>query len=86
MVANHLVATPRPLNHLDGLSVCEAAVALGTGVRWCDEGLVGLAVGTAKEIGKVAAGLRHGDPGVTACWGVVEGAATHLDVDRRYSD
>lgn len=57
MAADQLVATPRPLHHLDGLAVCEACVTMRTGVRRRDEGLVCLPVGAAQEVGEEAAGL-----------------------------
>lgn len=82
MAANQLIATPRPLYHLDGLAVCEACVALRAGVRRRDQSLVGLPVGTAEEVVEEATWLRHGEPGVSAGGGVVERAAAHLE-DKR---
>lgn len=78
MAANKLITTPGAMHHLNRLAVCEAAVALWTGVWGRDERLVGLPVWTAQQVGEEAAGLRHGEPGVSACGRVVESTAAHL--------
>ncbi|KAJ8108525.1 hypothetical protein OPT61_g8109 [Boeremia exigua] len=77
MATNQLVAAPGPLHHFNRLAISKAAIALRTGVGRCYQRLIRLAAGAAKEVREEAAGLRHGEPGVSAGGGVVEGAAAH---------
>lgn len=77
MTSNQLVASPRSLHHLNGLSIREASVARWASVGRCNQGLVSLAIRTTEEVGKEAAWLAHGDPRVTAGGRVVESATAH---------
>jgi hypothetical protein len=77
VISNHLVAPPRPLDHLNRFSICETAVAHWTSILRGDQGLVGLAVRTTEEVGEVTTGPTHGKPGVAACWRIVKGTSAH---------
>jgi hypothetical protein len=77
VISNHLIATPRSLNHFNRLSVCEPTIAHWASIRWGNQGLVGLAVRTTEEVGEETTGLAHGKPGVAACWRIVKGTSAH---------
>jgi hypothetical protein len=74
-----LVATPRSLDHLDGLAVRKASMTSWAAVGRRNQGLIGVPVRTVEKIRKEAAGLTHGNPRVSASWRVVEGTAAHVE-------
>jgi hypothetical protein len=79
MASNKLVTSPGSLDHLNRLAISKAAITCWTVVWWCDQSLVGLAIGAIEEVGEEATRLAHGDPGMAAGRRIVQCAAAHPD-------
>lgn len=78
IAADHLITTPRTLDHLHGLCISKAAVALRTSHWRRDEGLVRLPLGTVEQVVTESAWLAQGDPRMTAGRRIVLSAEAHV--------